>query len=455
MTDNHPINQPDPCIAAYHSYWQRNRQIVAGARAVKPAAQNYLTREHGMDDAAFRNYVKRVPFYPAATRTHDGLIGLMLRSAPTITCPDNLRDVLDTITTQGFSVEDLSEDLASERLITNYTALVTDYPVAPPGLSLAQAIDQGYRPFVAMYRAESILGIETATIGNRQRVCRVRLLDDCDTVRELRLDAGVYSITLHRNVDGQWRADKPIIPTRAGKPLDEIPFTLDSTSRDFLPVNAPLGDLCELNVDHYIASANLATEQYYSTVRIFVTGGLANDVAATLPAYSGARWNFEQTGVEREILSASDNVISDLRETCHSIERHMATVGLRMLEADAASNVAAETVRIRDNAQNASLAALVRRGDRSLNDQLKWVAYWLGYDEDGTITYETPTDFGAVPMQAADIAQRMAMWQSGAISLDTFLSMMVTADVLPETFDAELDRQKIGEEIADRPTTEL
>ncbi|MHA0319053.1 DUF4055 domain-containing protein [Sphingomonas melonis] len=448
------IDALDPKIAEYHAYWARNRQLVAGSRVVTANASLYLTKSRDMDNDDFAQYAKRVPFYSAASRTHDGLMGLMLRAAPKVEAPDKLSDILETITAQGFTIEDLAEELASERLITNFTGLVTDYPATPAGLTAQQAIDGGYRPFVAVYRAESILGIETGVVGNRKRVVRVRLLDTPDQVRELRLDDGVYTITIHRRGNSGWVADAPIVPMRAGEVMDEIPFTLDSTSRNFLPVNAPLGEICALNVYHYVASADLATERYYSTVRIFTTYGLDPEAAKNLPVYPGVKWDIlkSKNDAAVEIVSASDNTISDLRQAVQDIEKQMATVGARILESEQPANVAAETTRIRDNSANASLAAIVRRGDRTINDQLRWVAYWMGYDEDGTITYETPTDFSAQPLDAQAITSRMQMWQAGAISRDTFLDMMIEAGVLAETFDREADAAKVEAEMIDRPT---
>jgi hypothetical protein len=460
MNDNLPIDPtvtqidtPDPAIKAFHDYWTRNREIVAGSRVVRPNAARYLTKPRDMTTEDFRLYANRVPFFPGATRAYEGLMGLINREAPTILCPDGVRDVLETITAQGFTIEDLAEDLHSERLITNYTGLVTDYPVAPKGMSLATAIDQGFRPFIAMYKAESILGIELGVIGNRQRVTRVRLLDDTKTVRELRLIDNVYSIVIHRNDGGTWKEDAPIVPTRGGQTLNEIPFTLDSSSRDFMPVNAPLGGVVDLNIAHYIASANYATEQYFSTCRIIVTGNLENEDAKKLATYPGARWNFEKPDVESKFLAPTDNVLSDLRQTVEDLHAQMITLSSRISEGDTSSNVAAETLRIRDNSSNASLAGIVRRGDRSLNDQLQWVCYWLGIPEDA-VTYESNTDFGASPLTAQDVTSRMALWQAGAISLETFLNMMIESGFLPENFDIEADKAISGEEIADRPTTD-
>lgn len=453
MTTELKIFEYDPRIKAFHPYWQMCRDIIAGARVVIPKAEEYLTREPDMDDVSWRNYVKRVPFIPFATDSHDNLVGLMLRVQPKCEPPKSYEDIIQTITAQGFTIFDLDEDLKSEKLITNYTGLVTDYPVAPKGLSLAKAIDQGYRPFISMYKAESILGIDLDLIGNRQRVVRVRLLDNEKTVRELRLDDGVYSITIHRNIGGTWVADAPIIPTRAGATMDEIPFTLDSTSRDFMPTDAPLGRVCQLNVDHYVKSANLATEEYYSCVRIFFTQGFDDAAAAKLPGWSGARWNASKSPQETEanIIAPTDNVIADLRASCTEIEKKIAKIGLSMIDGEEASNISTETERLRSYAKNASLANITHGCDRSMNDQLKWVSWWLGLEEDA-ITFESSTDFGAAPLDGAALEVRTGWYRDNIISHEEWAAIMKENGALRSEYDSALDREKIKQDMPDRPT---
>ena len=444
------IASVDPLIAASHFEWTRNRHVIDGSRSIRPNSTLYLPMVAGQSPRDYQNYVARVPFFPAAARTLEGLQGLLFRKAATITAPAGVTDILNTITAQGFTLDDLAEEVASELLITNYLGLVVDYPPAPAGLTKAQAIAQGFRPFVAIYRAESILGVpELAVINNRQRVVRVRLLDDVNTVRELRLDAGIYSITMHRKSEGGWVADEPIVPTRKGKPLDEIPFTLVSTKRSFVPHKAPLHDICAMNIEHYLASANLATMDYYSTVAVFTIAG-SKGIPKDFPVYAGAMWIFEHDTVKTEILEPSGATIDGLRKTVSDIENRMAAVGSRILASEKPAAEAADTLAIRRASENATLAAIGRLVSRKITDALKWVAWWLELPED-SLRYEINTDFNALALTSTDITARQAMWQSGAISLDAYLDMMIEHEVLPESFDKEADQQKVKEQIDAAP----
>lgn len=457
MTSSIQIDQVDDNILAFHETWERNRHVIEGARSVVPNASKYLPAMSNQNPEDYRAYVKRVPFYPGAARTAEGLKGLMFRRPATITAPENITDILDTITAQGFTIDDLAEEVAIELLATNFCALVVDYPAAPAGMSLKDSIDKGFRPFVALYKAESILGIETAVINNRQRVTRVRLLEDGkDKVRELRLDNGVYSIIIHRNIGGEWRADAPIVPRRGGKTLDEIPFTLVSTKRGFAPSKAPLDDVCDLNIQHYLASANLATCHYFSSAPIYITAGAdMTDKEGNPLQYSmapGSHWLFEKDTVKNEILEYTGATLSALRDAVKDVKDQMADVGSRILANDKAAAEAAETLAIRHASENATLASIARVISRKVTDACAWVAYWMGLAEDA-ISYELNTDYTAQAMSSQDITVRLSMLQSQAISSDTFIAMMVEGDILPENFDAELDRQKIAQALADAPTT--
>lgn len=447
-----PINQPDETISAFLPEWKRHRLIIGGAAMVRANASLFLPMVEGQTPQDFAAYVKRVAYYPAAKRTHDGLMGFVFRKPATVKAPDAALDVMNTLTKQGLPVVGLARKVVSELLITNYCALLTDYPIAPAGLTKAQAIDLGVRPYVLFYPAESILGVpETAVVNNRQRVVRVRLLDDDDTVRELRVDAGVYSVTIHRNKGGVWTADEPIIPLKNGKPLDEMPFTLITTNDDLRPGNAHLAPVCELNVDHYLASADYATTRNMASVRVFVIKGV--DKTAKFPVYPGATWIFDKTDVEVEILGASDSSISELKDAMLDIENKMALVGSRILENPKAAVEAAETIALRRAADNASTQSIARLGNDGINDALNWLAWWMDYPE-GEFAYDSNTDFNAIPLTPQERAQIIAEWQGGFISKQAALAQYVAHGNLPESFDAELDAELIAQEVADRPPTD-
>jgi hypothetical protein len=449
MSDNIPINQPDETIAAFLPEWTRHRLIINGAAMVRANASLFLPMVEGQSREDFAAYVRRVTFYPAAKRTHDGLVGLIFRKPATVKAPANAVDVMDTITESGLPVDGLARKVASELLTTNYCALVTDYPIAPSGITKAQAINLGIRPRVSFYPAGSILGVpKTAVINNHQRVVRVRLLDDVNTVRELRVDDGVYSVTIHRNNNGQWTADAPIIPMKNGKPLDEMPFTLISTNDDFHPGNAHLAPVCELNVDHYLASADYATTRFMASVRVFVVKGAEKD--KKYPVYPGVTWTFDKTDVDVDILGASDSSINELKDAMLDIENKMALVGSRILENPKAAVEAAETIALRRAADNASTQSVARVINDGIKDALKWVAWWMDYAE-GDFAYDANTDFNAIPLTPGERAQIIAEWQGGFISKQTALAQYVAHGNLPESFDPELDAELIAQEMADRP----
>lgn len=436
------IAEIDPQIQSYHEEWQRNRHVIDGARSIRPNSHLYLPMAPGQTTKEYGAYVARVPFFPGASRTHQALLGLAFRKAATIKNPAGVADIVDTITAAGFTLEDLAEEVMSELLITNFVGLVVDYPIAPSGLTRANAIDLGYRPFVAIFRAESILGIETAVINNRQRVTRVRLLDDPETIRELCLDNGVYSITLHHLQNGDWVPDAKITPTKNGQSLDEIPFTLVSTKRGFLPGKAPLTDVCEYNIQHYLASANLATCHYFSSSPIYNIMGAEKADYSVAP---GSIWVFKQPETETKILEYTGATIASLRDAVGDITEAMALVGSRAIATETKAGVeSADALAIRRTSENATQSATNRLLSRKINDALAWVSWWLDLPEDA-ITYEANTDFNSVSLNHFDIVARMGLWQAGAISLDAFIDMLMDAEVLPETFDRELDARKIAE----------
>ncbi len=180
------ISTPSPEIAAHHRRWACNRAVVEGEYAVKAAGEVYLPRLPTQCERQYRGYVASVDYFPATQRTLESYIGLITRKPATLVAEDSVRDILSTITAR-YGLDDLSLKLLRETCITNFTGTLDDFPVNDEPVSAAAALTEGRRPFVAVYPAESILEVTDDVVRNRFAITRVRLLDDKDTVRELRL----------------------------------------------------------------------------------------------------------------------------------------------------------------------------------------------------------------------------------------------------------------------------
>lgn len=451
-TDNLAINDPDPRISTWYPVWRRNRDVIEGDRLVKPAGRAYLpapSAPPGDDnDQIYQNTVRLTPFFPGAARSHEGLMGLIFHK------PSNIEDggipeILNTITQDGYSIDQLAEDVVSELMITNFVGLVTDYPVSDRVLTAKQAQELGVRPFIGLYQAESILGIETGVINNRQRVTRVRLVEDDVTIRELRLDGGVYSVNIWKSNGGNWSISQTITPQRGKEKLDEIPFSLVTSNRKFLPAKPKMSDIVSVNLDHYSASRNLKIAEYWSGNPTPYLFGPKVDAMALGP---GNYLTSETKGGDVKIgmLEPSGNALPGLRESVAVLANDMAKVGSRILAAEKAAVEAAETLAIKTTSENAVVAGTARLAAHWINDQLEWVAYWLGLEE-GSISYALNTDYQAAKLTPDERKQLVEEWKANVYSKDTLIDQMIEGGALPESFDRELDQEKLDEEIADRP----
>lgn len=453
------INIPTAVIAAAHSRWKRNRDMIAGEDAIKAARTEYLPQIANQSREDYDRYLARVPVFPGAARTHAGLIGLITRKPPTVEAPAGVLPWFDTITQSGHSVEDLSDEMLSENLITGFPGMLIDHPTASEPMTAAQAEAAGHRPFIAPYKAASILEVTPGIWNNKQTLVRVRLLDDEATVRELVLDEGIYRVIIHRaDKNGQWTAEPPITPLRLGKPLNEIPFVLCSPkARAFDPVKGPLDDLCWLNVHCYHAQADAMNSRFYSSAPIFAIFNVEQPktpLAINPGTVVYLNDKSPEMKADAKFVEFSGAGQKTLEEAVATFKDEMAKVGSNILASERTAAEAAETHQIRRASENSLLAGIARGVARKIEAALNWVAWWGGYEE--KVTFTLNTDFVPTAMSAQDRTAALAELQAGAISFETFWQMLISGEVLPEDFNMEEERARIIADLAtmDRPTGE-
>lgn len=448
----------DPAISDWHDEWLTNRAFITGARAVRAGGETFLPRFPTVDVKQHAAIIERTTVFAGASLTAKGMKGLLFRKAPTITCPDAYADVLATITIEADSILDLCEDVADETLAVNFGVMITDYPPATGPISLKEAIDKGIRPRILLYPAECILGIETGAVNGRKRVTRVRLQDDSKTIRELVLIDGVYTVNIWRqDVTNDWAIAETFVPTRqlAGRKvetLDEIPATVMTTGRKFKPHTAPLYDVCDLNKSHYHASSNLTTCDYWlGNPQPWTTGTKPNAAMAITP---GGMWQFEEEGARVGMLEYTGAQAGQLESRVNTLKDYMAAAGSRILASEKAGAESGYALEIRNAAETASLDGVARAVERFINDQLAWVAWWLGLEEvDGkpAISVAFSTDFVSSKLNPEERKQIVAEWQAGVYSLDTALDLLTAGNVLTDDFDRDADKERMAQDVADRP----
>jgi hypothetical protein len=450
------INQIDPDIAAARADWQLVRDMIAGSRTVKAAGPIYLPRDPGSTNSEYENQKMRTPFFPATARTLEGILGLMLRKSATIDAPDAVAPCLDVITPDGMSIDDLYEYLDRETLITNFTGVFVDPPaeIAPPGTSPTDAIDEGYRPFISVYPAETILGIETKIVRNTVRISRVRLEETARKIRELVLIDGIYTVNVWEKADKarDFAIVETHIPELNGEPLTEIPFDLVKIGGTGLkPAPSFLCKLAELNAQHYIASSNIAMCDYWHSAPVPYVAGA--DLPEGLSIAPNQLWKFSKETVKLGYLEFSGSGMDQLRQSKYDIEAAMVAVGSRLLASEKLAAESAETVAIRRSSENATLAALAKQIGRKLNNgPLKWLALWLNSEP---IIYTPSVDFMPLPMTAGEMAELTKIRMNGDLSQETYWKLLLLGEQLDENFDAREEAARLDDEMLDTPSDEI
>ena len=339
--------------------------------------------------------------------------------------------------------------------------MLADHPTPAPMVegsvpTVGDLEKQNVRPFVSAYFAESILEVSTGVYSNVQKLDRVRLLDNEETVRELVLIAGVYQIIIHRRDEqsGQWIADAPVTPLRGNKPLDFIPFVLSTTKvRSFKPGKGPLDDLCDLNVHLFVASGAAGMSRFFSSTPMTYLLGAETDKMVFSP---GALLNFpfhsKEHPVEIGYLEFGGQGQKSLDEHEARLLDKMAKLGSSILASERNAAEAAETHAIRRSSENSVLASIARSVSRAVEEILDICSWWAG-QERKTVKFALNTDFVPQPMSAEERKALLAEYMAGAISYDTYIAQLIAGEVLPDDFDIEEEQQRLANDAAtiDRP----
>lgn len=128
----------------------------------------------------------------------------------------------------------------------------------------------------------------------------------------------------------------------------------------------------------------------------------------------------------------------------------MAILGARMLEAQPAHVEAAETVRLRQAGEAATVQGIVNASEAALRRLMGWLVYWGGGDhDDATVELNRDViDTNATPQEITAWTQAL---QSGAISFDTYYYLLKRSDMTRPDVDAETEKEQIendGGEVA-------
>lgn len=439
--------------------WALCRDVISGSKAVKAAGEKYLPKVGSTQTAAsYASYKKRAFFYAATARTVSGYIGLIFRKDPAVILPPALQELVKTVTPQGHTLDDLLEEVVTEVVEVNYVGLLVDHPAINPDITtLAQARRSGVRPYISIYKAETIIGVEYAIVNGVRAISRVRLQEDAKTIRELTLINGIYNIIIWSKPtvsSGEFMPGEPSVPLANGQPLGFIPFLLCSDEAVFSAPPLPLlNDLAEANISHYQTSADLDEGAHKTALPTpWVTGEFEDNAApAGLEIGGGMAWVLNGKSAQVGMLEYAGTGLAHLEKRADAKAAMMVTLGARILASEKASTESSETHSIKRAGENSVLASLARTVSRQITQALVWLSAWAGIA--GDISVELNVDFVPGEMTPQALTAWVSALQTGAISQQTFFEALQSGEAISPAISFEDEQDRRAATQADTPPT--
>jgi hypothetical protein len=394
------IISPNPDLAVYHKRWAKNRAFLSGRDAVIAGGELYLQKPTvRMGSTEYNSFKETVGFFPGALTVLAGWIGLIFRDEPDLIGPSELTDLEYVVTRDGDSLEEFSRAVVREVFTTNWCGVLTDYPTQSgnPSLTAANAIQEGVRPFLSFYPAESILDVQYGVRKNQRVVTHVRLLETQRKVLEYTLVDDALQVTTWTLDGGNWTAAYSI-PVRDGQPLDRVPFQIITTNQSKIPTPSAFEHMVDINCDILNIEGLMAQASRYVANPIVAATNVAPNTNAegeVIPrewSYGpGVVW--ELAGDAKvEIHENEGKGLSSLQGRLDEKKSQLARTGARILQDDKAAAEAVETVIVRQTSDNARLSSMTRSIQHQIEKSLITMAWWMGADE-STVSFKLNTDY--------------------------------------------------------------
>lgn len=440
---------------ANQDVWRKCRDSVEGQEAIHKARTKYLPKLTGQDEKSYDSYLKRTVYYNATARTLDGMVGLMFAKKPIIELPNLLLDAMERADQYGNELTVFAQNVAEDILQTDRVGVLVDYPQTANEMTVAQAQEQNVRPYLAMYKAEQITNWRMETINNQKRFAMVTLREEreiwedefkssMETVyRVLDVLEGVYRQRLFVQIKDHWIVESEVFPVMDGRPMTEIPFfMITSEGVNVSCVKPPLIDLVNVNLSHYRTSADLEHAAHFTGLPTPVITGISPKSDQVFHIGSKRAWVLNDPNATAFFLEFTGQGLQALEERLRVKERHIATLGARMLADEKASAETAEAHQIKRQGENSALAAIAASISDGIAGALMVAAQWMGLNPD-EVSFEINRDYLPSSMDAQMLQSLLMAWQQGAIAFSDLVNNLKKGEIL----DPERDVDELKAEV--------
>lgn len=396
-------------------------------------------------------------------------IGLLTRSKAEIQVPESIEPYLSDINGEGISIDTWIKDIVTDADVDGIVWAVVDMPdttmlVDDDGKPLIRTrqdeINANIRPFVKTIPANNVLRWKVSQKDNRLEWAVIR---SCVTKED--------EVGFTPEVEDRW-----IVWTRETIYLYEKPKSISTASKKFVlisEVKNPIGEVPlvpfygirdkarftglpfgYLILDHLVKILNIESQKHHgleliAMPRMYIIG---EKPPTEVPTVDNAFFlPIGRDGAKPDLgyIEPSGKGIELSAKEIETLTARVYRNTLYLSRKPTAQVQSAESQKQESTILKADLSSVAYNHESSLTEVLRLVHKWdsAGMEADPSdFTVRFTRDFDVKRLEPAEIKELRESTLGDLLSMQTFWKLLVTGEVLPETFSAEDELARLAEE---------
>jgi len=406
------------------------RDFATGEFAVKEKQEVYLPRLSGQNKTEYDAYLMRGFLIPAVEPTAQAISGAIMRKPP----------LFDPVGALSYLVEDM--DGMNNDIELFIHTMITELLYAGSSGYLVEYTDKAV---VKQYTKESIINVSKDYIVLAQEYVVQNEKDRYEQETKMEYleltydENGNYIQNLWREAKKGFQIVDSVMPTNRGEPLKEIPFVFSGA----LDEDPMLLHLADVNEDQYRLSTDQRHGLHWTALpTLFLFGDLRdeNNQKKKIVVGAGSANHIDDTDAKAQLLEFTGAGLGALKSAIDDNVSTMASIGAKALVSGGGGVKSAETSRIDASSETAVLSVLTNTIDNVMSKLLEIIAVWSGAP---VPEFKINRDFIDIKLDPQALLAYLQVFQSGGMSLDSFLNLLVKGELLPSNISAEDEADRI------------
>lgn len=446
---DHPTYQC-PAYVEMAPGWQRVRAVRHLNKTLAENPDDILPKFESEDRIDYVARAKMTDAFEAVDETLHALVGLATRHPPTLEddVPERIRLDWEDIDGQGTHGDVFCQQVLEYALQDGHCGVLTDYPPAEKGLTLAQEQARGYRAYAVIFPADTITAWRVGRVAGRVVLTMVKLREgkevpvgafgtatveryrtlyqnvaksdtEADGVRQ---GQPYVSFVVHEQVPGkaeEWQeVDRGIL---RGPEFITLRIAYGGERTGILQSRPPLRGLAYTSIAHTQVGSEHRILMHNCAIplRVFIGRDTSGDAANSVKLTNGIDVSM---GGDVKIVEPSGAAFETMERYRASLQRQMGSQGFSMLRRDAPGNMTATENLLQSSKESSKLSKALQSEHDCMEGVLEDFAAFYGLPTGGTITMTK--QFMDLDLTAEQIRVLSDMHDRGQLTLETLLGVV-------------------------------